>query len=75
LNQLGSAVVKLASAQSNYEPGSVDKDNGTLSDFLSLEPFATALKNMNKNNPPKFDAADSASAMLKGIKALAELCS
>ncbi|XP_066384007.1 uncharacterized protein [Miscanthus floridulus] len=75
LNQLGSAVVKLASAQSNYEPGSVDKDNGPLSDFLSLEPFATALKNMNKKNPPKFDAADSASAMLKGIKALAELCS
>lgn len=30
---------------------------------------------MNKKNPPKFDAADSASATLKGIKALAELCS
>lgn len=75
MNQLGSAVVKLASAQLNCEPGSVDKDNGPLSDFLSLEPFATALKNMNKKNSPKFDAADSASAMLKGIKALAELCS
>jgi hypothetical protein len=75
LNQLGSAVVKLASAQLSWETGSVDKDNGPLSDFLSLEPFATALKNMNKKNPPKFDAADSASAMLKGIKALAELCS
>jgi hypothetical protein len=30
---------------------------------------------LNKKNPPKFDAADSASATLKGIKALAELCS
>ncbi|CAL4921143.1 unnamed protein product [Urochloa decumbens] len=73
LNQLGSAVVKLASAQSGYEPGSDDKV--PLADFLSLEPFATALKNLNKKNPPKFDAADSASATLKGIKALAELCS
>ncbi|KAL5679411.1 hypothetical protein ACJX0J_005796, partial [Zea mays] len=75
LNQLGSAVVKLASTQSNCEPGSDDKDKGPLSDFLSLEPFATVLKNMNKKNLPKFDAADSASATLKGIKALAELCS
>ncbi|CAL4929452.1 unnamed protein product [Urochloa decumbens] len=75
LNQLGSAVVKLASAQSGYEPGSDDKDKVPLADFLSLEPFATALKNLNKKNPPKFDAADSASATLKGIKALAELCS
>ncbi|WVZ55736.1 hypothetical protein U9M48_006360 [Paspalum notatum var. saurae] len=75
LNQLGSAVVKLASTQLNYEPGSDDKDKVPLSDFLSLEPFATALKNLSKKNPPKFDAADSASATLKGIKALAELCS
>ncbi|TKV97806.1 hypothetical protein SEVIR_9G519100v4 [Setaria viridis] len=75
LNQLGSAVVKLASAQSGYEPGSDDKDKVPLADFLSLEPFATALKNLNKKNPPKFDAADSASATLKGLKALAELCS
>jgi hypothetical protein len=58
-----------------YEPGSDDKDKVPLADFLSLEPFATALKNLNKKNPPKFDAADSASATLKGIKALAELCS
>ncbi|KAF8776108.1 hypothetical protein HU200_003792 [Digitaria exilis] len=75
LNQLGSAVVKLACAQSGYEPGSDDKGKVPLADFLSLEPFATALKNLNKKNPPKFDAADSASATLKGIKALAELCS
>ncbi|KAL6649354.1 hypothetical protein ACP70R_013578 [Stipagrostis hirtigluma subsp. patula] len=73
MNQLASAVVKLASIQSDYEHGSEDKV--PLSDFLSLEPFATALKNLNKKNPPKFDAADSASATLKGIKALAELCS
>ncbi|GJN30498.1 hypothetical protein PR202_gb18807 [Eleusine coracana subsp. coracana] len=73
LNQLASAVVKLASAQSDNVSGSDDKV--PLSDFLSLEPFATTLKNLNKKNPPKFDAADSASATLKGIKALAELCS
>ncbi|KAL6867252.1 hypothetical protein ACP4OV_015276 [Aristida adscensionis] len=73
LNQLASAVVKLASIQLDYESGSGDKE--PLSDFLSLEPFATAVKNLNKKNPPKFDAADSASATLKGIKALAELCS
>ncbi|XP_062210135.1 uncharacterized protein LOC133911760 isoform X2 [Phragmites australis] len=73
LNQLASAVVKLASIQSDYESGSDDKV--PLSDFLSLEPFAAALKNLNKKNLPKFDAADSAAATLKGIKALAELCS
>lgn len=65
----------MACAQSGYEPGSDDKGKVPLADFLSLEPFATALKNLNKKNPPKFDAADSASATLKGIKALAELCS
>ncbi|KAF0911254.1 hypothetical protein E2562_008014 [Oryza meyeriana var. granulata] len=73
LNQLATAVVKLATVQSDYDPASGDKV--PLSDFFSLEPFATALKNLNKKSPPKFDAADSASATLKGIKALAELCS
>uniref|UniRef100_A0A0D9VQF3 GPI inositol-deacylase n=1 Tax=Leersia perrieri TaxID=77586 RepID=A0A0D9VQF3_9ORYZ len=73
LNQLATAVVKLATVQSGYDPASGDKV--PLSDFLSLEPFVTALKNLNKKSPPKFDAADSASATLKGIKALAELCS
>jgi protein SERAC1 len=46
-----------------------------LSDFLYLQSFARTLKNLNKKNPPNFDAADSALATLKGIKALAELCS
>ncbi|KAG8073748.1 hypothetical protein GUJ93_ZPchr0006g41948 [Zizania palustris] len=73
LNQLATAVVKLATIQSDHDLGSGEKV--PLSDFLSIEPFATTLKNLNKKNPPKFDAADSASAMLKGIKALAELCS
>uniref|UniRef100_A0ACD5WSR0 Uncharacterized protein n=1 Tax=Avena sativa TaxID=4498 RepID=A0ACD5WSR0_AVESA len=73
LNQLATAVVKLASVQSGYDSRSGDKL--PLSDFLSLEPFATALKNMNKKSPPKFDAVDSALATLKGIKALAELSS
>ncbi|KQK23256.1 hypothetical protein BRADI_1g72280v3 [Brachypodium distachyon] len=73
LNQLATAVVKLASIQPDYDSGSSDKVS--LSDFLSLEPFATALKNLSKKSPPKFDAVDSALATLKGIKALAELCS
>jgi protein SERAC1 len=46
-----------------------------LSDFQYLQSFARTLKNLNKKNPPKFDATDLASATLKGIKALAELCS
>ncbi|XP_044982869.1 uncharacterized protein LOC123449647 isoform X1 [Hordeum vulgare subsp. vulgare] len=73
LNQLATAVVKLASIQSDHDSGSGDKV--PLYDFLSLEPFATALKNLNKKSPPKFDAVDSALATLKGIKALAELSS
>ncbi|KAF7055521.1 hypothetical protein CFC21_063037 [Triticum aestivum] len=73
LNQLATAVVKLASIQSDY--GSESGDKVPLYDFLSLEPFATAVKNLNKKSPPKFDAVDSALATLKGIKALAELCS
>uniref|UniRef100_A0A1D1ZJ94 Protein SERAC1 n=1 Tax=Anthurium amnicola TaxID=1678845 RepID=A0A1D1ZJ94_9ARAE len=46
-----------------------------LADFLSLEPFANVAKNLRKDKLPKINAADSAFATLKGIKALTELCS
>ncbi|XP_008795143.1 uncharacterized protein LOC103710976 isoform X2 [Phoenix dactylifera] len=72
-NQLATAVIKLAGVQLKSEPDSFDEF--PLADFLSTEPFAALFKNMKKNNLPKFDAADSAFATLKGIKALTELCS
>ncbi|XP_072990041.1 uncharacterized protein [Typha latifolia] len=72
-NQLATAVIKLAALQSEAEPDSFDKL--PLADFLSLDPFVAPLKNLNKNSSPKIDAADSAIATLKGIKALTELCS
>lgn len=71
--QLAVAVVKLAKKQFKFEPDSVD--TSPLADFLSMEPFNTQSKSLNKNTYSKFDAADSASAMLKGIKALTEVCS
>ncbi|KAJ0975964.1 hypothetical protein J5N97_017929 [Dioscorea zingiberensis] len=72
-NQLALAAVKLAKKQFEYDPDSVD--TSPLADFLSLEPFHAQSKNLTKNGYSKFDAADSASAMLKGIKALTEVCS
>ncbi|XWS14669.1 hypothetical protein CRYUN_Cryun35bG0029100 [Craigia yunnanensis] len=68
-NQLAVAVVNLAG---NQLAGSVDAFS--LPDLLSLEPFAGPFKNLKKDNPPKFDVADSALATLKGIKALTEIC-
>lgn len=73
-NQLASAVVRQAGTHS--EPGTTSIKEAPLADFLSLEPFATSLKNfLKQKNPPKFDAADSALATLQAIKALSELCS
>ncbi|CAD5186419.1 unnamed protein product [Musa acuminata subsp. malaccensis] len=72
-NQLATAVVKLAGTQLDTESDSSDKN--PFADFLTLEPFATLIKNLKKNNLPKSDVADSAFATLKGIKALTELCS
>ncbi|XP_020104461.1 uncharacterized protein LOC109721320 isoform X2 [Ananas comosus] len=72
-NELASAVIKLAGIQSESEPESSDKL--PLADFFSLEPFVAPLKSLKKGNLPKFDAADSALATLKAVKALAELCS
>ncbi|KAE8653978.1 hypothetical protein F3Y22_tig00117056pilonHSYRG00609 [Hibiscus syriacus] len=69
VNQLAVAVVNLAG---NQLTGSVD--TFPLADLLSLEPFTGPFKNLKKDNPPKFDVADSALATLKGIKALTEIC-
>ncbi|KAG1334651.1 Protein SERAC1 [Cocos nucifera] len=72
-SQLATSVMILAGVQLKSEPDSFD--DFPLADFLSIEPFAALFKNMKKNNLPKFDAADSAFATLKSIKALTELCS
>ncbi|XP_043710813.1 uncharacterized protein LOC122659754 isoform X2 [Telopea speciosissima] len=71
-SQLAGAVVNRAGKQLSTTTDSVDMF--PLADLLSLEPFAGPLKNMNKNSSSKFDAADSAVATLKGIKALSEVC-
>ncbi|ONK75686.1 uncharacterized protein A4U43_C03F19480 [Asparagus officinalis] len=73
VNLLSNAVIKLASNQLESESDSVD--GFPFADLLSLEPFAALFKNMKKTNVIKFDAADSALATLKSIKALSELCS
>ncbi|TKY57788.1 SERAC1 protein [Spatholobus suberectus] len=71
-NQLSSAVVNLAAKQLGIASNSGDAS--PLADFLSLEPLAGPFKNLKKDNLPKLDAADSALATLKGIKALTEVC-
>ncbi|KAI7992223.1 Protein SERAC1 [Camellia lanceoleosa] len=70
-NQLADAVVKLAINQL----GTATKSGDTfpLEDLLNLEPFSGLFKNLKEDSLPKFDAADSALATLKGIKALTEL--
>lgn len=70
-NQLSDAVVNLAGNQLGTDTNNVD--TLPLADLLKLEPFAGPLKNLKKDSLRKFDAADSASATLKGIKALTEL--
>ncbi|KAL9330569.1 hypothetical protein ACSQ67_000179 [Phaseolus vulgaris] len=69
-NQLSTAVVNLAAKKMGITSG----DASPLADFLSLEPLAGPFKNLKKDNLPKLDAADSAVATLKGIKALTEVC-
>ncbi|KAL5714236.1 hypothetical protein ACHQM5_016225 [Ranunculus cassubicifolius] len=71
-NQLAGAVVNLAGNQFGKDRAS--DDTLPLADLLSSEPFAGAFKSLNKDSLPKFDAADSALATLKGIKALTEIC-
>ncbi|XP_027940406.1 uncharacterized protein LOC114194412 isoform X3 [Vigna unguiculata] len=71
-NQLSTAVVNLAAKRMGVASNSGDAS--PLADFLSLEPLAGPFKNLKKDNFPKLDAADSAVATLKGIKALTEVC-
>ncbi|XP_043713383.1 uncharacterized protein LOC122661930 isoform X2 [Telopea speciosissima] len=71
-SQLVGAVVNRAGKQLGTATDSVDVF--PLADLLSLEPFTGPFKKMKKNGLPKFDAADSAVATLKGIKALCEVC-
>ncbi|PON46858.1 GPI inositol-deacylase PGAP1-like [Parasponia andersonii] len=73
VNQLASVVVNLAVDQLGTATDSVDAF--PLADLLSMEPFVGPSKTQKKDSVPKFDVADSAVATLKGIKALAELCS
>lgn len=68
-NQLAGSVVNLAGNQ--LATGSLDVL--PLADLLCLEPFMGSLKNLKKDSLAKFDAADSALATLKGIKALTEI--
>ncbi|KAA8528562.1 hypothetical protein F0562_035917 [Nyssa sinensis] len=71
-NQLAGAVVNLSGNQLGT---AIDNaDTFPLADLLALEPFAGPFKNLKKDKLPKFDAADSALATLKGIKALTEVC-
>ncbi|XP_077224280.1 alpha/beta-Hydrolases superfamily protein isoform X2 [Tasmannia lanceolata] len=72
VNQLASAVVNLAGGQLETTTDYVDRF--PLADLLSLKPFSELFKNFTKGSLPKFDAADSAMATLKGIKALTEIC-
>ena len=71
-NQLVGAVVDLAGNQLGTNNNS--DDTFPLADLLSLEPFVGRFKNLNIDNLPKLDAAESALATLKGIKALTEIC-
>ncbi|KAK4796831.1 hypothetical protein SAY86_029157 [Trapa natans] len=72
-NQLAGAVICLAGSQSGTSTRNID--TSPLADLLSLNPFVTPYKNQKKDGMPKIDAADSAIATLRGIKALAHLCS
>ena len=70
-NQLAGAVVNLAMAQLGTVPDSIN--NVPLADLLLSEPFVVPIKNLKKDNPPKFNAAESALATLKSIKSLTEV--
>ncbi|XP_052202433.1 uncharacterized protein LOC127808103 isoform X2 [Diospyros lotus] len=72
VSQLADAVVNLAGNRLATENNS--GDTFSLTELLSLEPFAGPFKNLKKESLRKFHAADSALATLKGIKALTELC-
>lgn len=67
------AVVNLAGNQLGTATES--DDSFPLADLLSLEPFAGPFKSLKKDNLSKTNAADTAIATLKGIKALTDICS
>ncbi|KAK1277228.1 hypothetical protein QJS04_geneDACA017175 [Acorus gramineus] len=71
-NQLASTVVCLVGHQ--LQPQIDSADRSPFTDLLSLEPFSVPYKNMNKGSATKFNLADPALATLKGVKALAEVC-
>lgn len=71
-NQLAGAVVSLAMAQLGTVPDSIN--TVPLADLLLSEPFAVPIKNLKKDSPPKFNAAESALATLKAIKSLTDVC-
>ncbi|CAA0397459.1 Armadillo-type fold [Arabidopsis suecica] len=71
-NLLAVAVVNLAMAQLGTVPESVN--NVPLADLLLSEPFAVPIKNLKKDSPPKFNAAESALATIKAIKSLTDVC-
>ncbi|CAN4122721.1 unnamed protein product [Withania somnifera] len=74
--QVDQANVVLAAQIANQLAGAVfanADDTNPLADLLSLEPFAGRLKNLKKDKLPKINAADSAVATLKGIKAPTEI--
>ncbi|CAO2834210.1 unnamed protein product [Amaranthus hypochondriacus] len=71
-NQLATCVVNIAAKQLGFATGHTDKF--LVADLLSLEPFLGPFKSLNKDQIPKYDAADLAVATLKGIKSLTEIC-
>ncbi|KAM1013248.1 hypothetical protein ACFX15_042480 [Malus domestica] len=71
-NQLLASVVNLAGNQLGTTTDSID--TFPLADLLSAEPFSGPFKTLRKDSLPKVNAADSAVATLKGIKALTEVC-
>ncbi|KAD6119040.1 hypothetical protein E3N88_10311 [Mikania micrantha] len=73
VNQLANAVVNLAMNQ--LGPESINGDVSPLADFLGLEPFIETYRNLKKDSVAKVNAAESALATLKGIKAMTEICS
>lgn len=73
VNQLATGVIR--QSKNKLESESDSTDQLPLTDFLSLEPFASLLKNQKGRNQQKLVAADLAFSTLKGIKALTVLCS
>lgn len=72
MNQLAGVVVNLAGIQLGVVTD--NDDTFPLMGLLSIEPFNGPFKTFKKDKKPKINAADSALATLKGVKALTEVC-